>query len=198
MNAENYIRVFTDLRDAEKELTKNSGDSFCTYTHLVPPLPDWTNKTYKYKEHNINLYNLSCSCQKYKDLAEVYAERDVRRICEHVFAKVKSTKAKEYVDDLTYRLMEASAIYCEMERYITYLDGQEIILGRKDNSDWINIYTTIPTYFDLKKKLEIKYYTYSYSIAEKRWAYNSHPCCDVQMIKIIESFIKFDINKELK
>lgn len=137
------IPVYDDLRNVEGKNKQTKGESLKSdYIHLVPPMPKWTDKEYTSQNETQNVYRLTCTCDDYKERAELFEERDVRIICRHLFWKLTKTRAYRFLDKLTELLAHDSAFYREWIHYKSDFEGRDMIIGKTNlyTSGWLNIY----------------------------------------------------------
>lgn len=182
---QNSIKVYSDLRVAEKNYFRQPEQpQFQIYSHVLPALPDWTDKEYKCKEEIVNLFNLTCTCREYKLKSRKYPHRDIRGLCIHIFTKIKHSKAKEHLDQLSFMLLQNAAVFGEKYLLKGSMEGKYIYIGVTPRNEWINIYTQFPVYYNLGKKDET-YFKYSYSVKQDRWAYGTYPYNELNMKPVI-------------
>ena len=163
------LPTFTDLRDlehhAKQVIEKEEQPEDTPYLHLVPPLPKWTNKTYRTQNEKQNLYNLTCTCSEYTAKAKRYDERDIRRLCIHLYYKLTETKAQQFIDDLTKLIMKA-AVFHKEKRWLKHnWSGGIMVIGFADETDWVNVY--LPTNEHCLR--------FAYNPVQRRFAHNASP-----------------------
>ena len=162
-------KLYSDLRkiSGDQQGPLNFGNNY--YIHHLPKFPAWTkNKIYNYSKHKIDLYNLKCNCDSQSEKREHYKDRDVRLLCKHLYYKILNSPLTKDIDSLTLLLMRSAAVWGEQHLYkYTYL-GQIIILGFKEPTEWVNVYS-------LNKANPEVYHRYSFNPISKRWSYNHLP-----------------------
>ncbi|MEW6506359.1 MAG: hypothetical protein AB1432_01305 [Bacteroidota bacterium] len=165
----NGIEVYGDLRELEKAYYKHKEKEGRTaekwYIHQIPKLPEWTNRTYYYKEFKQNPFQLKCNCPDFQERNKTYIGRDSRKLCYHLYLKLTTTKISEHIDELTLLLLEAQFKYRIKLFFKSHFYTSELILGFNDKNDWINIF--------LKEGDSWK--KYSYNQKELRWRYKIEP-----------------------
>ena len=185
-------KLYSDLRKLTKDNTGplNYGNNY--YIHQIPRFPNWTKgKLYNYSNHKIDLYNLQCNCNSQIEKRENYKGRDVRLLCKHLYYKILNSPVAKEIDSLTLLLMRRAAICGEQHLYkYTYLD-QIIILGFKELTEWVNVYS-------LNKANPEFYHRYSYNPISKRWSYNHLPINAELIQDVIIRNIKYQLPFEHK
>lgn len=172
MNKTEIIRgivIYDDIRELEKKLSKKHKEHELHkekwYAHQIPPLPEWTNRVYRYKQFKQNPFQLVCNCPDFQEKNKIYIGRDFRKLCYHLYIKLTSTKIKDHLDELTHIILESRFKYGQTKFYKNHFYGTNLILGFNDKNPWINIY--------LKENETWK--RYSYNEKEARWRYHREP-----------------------
>lgn len=171
----NGAPIFDDLRDLEKfQVQKKKIEEEAEkkyYIHQIPQLPKWTDRKYYYKPYTQNLFRLTCTCDEFKKKSLIYKNRDMRKLCYHLFWKLQTSKVAPLIDDLTTRLLIAHFKFGVNKFYKSAFMMRPLILGFNEKNDWISIF------------LERKdgWHQYSYNSKLRRWAYGIIPE-DVMML----------------
>lgn len=180
-------KLYSDLRKLpkDKDGPLNFGNNH--YIHQIPHFPAWTKgKQYNYSHHKIDLYNLQCNCDSQLEKRENYKGRDVRLVCKHLYYKILNSPITQEIDSLTLLLMRSAAIWGEQYLYKYKYLGKVIILGFKESTEWINVYS------ESKYNLE-EYHRYSYNPILKRWSYNNFPEYGPLIPDLIKRIIQFQL-----
>lgn len=163
---------YDDIRVALKETILKVESE---YIHLIPPLPDWCNKTYLINdngiEYSINIYNLTCTCNEFKEKLELYTPREVRSLCSHLRYKISNTKIAEYLDEVTSLLVKETASASKIKYYSYEIAGRQIIIGL-NKTQWVKVFTKAKRN---KADPEGNFTKYSYNLKQGRWSYNISP-----------------------
>jgi len=179
------IPEFDDLRKVKQELPKIYGSYY--YIHRVPKLPSFTDKTYRYKEVEMNLYHLTCTCQKFHDkLLLNYENRDIRRICIHLYYKLISSAAKKDIDQLTQVLMEAAVKHDARYFYKYYFrkENKDVYISFAEHTEWINVFLQV------RNEDDADYIRFGYNAVLNRWNYGKSPALAGKIEYVIDSIIK--------
>lgn len=176
-------KEFTDIRIAEKAISRNPFSAPNYYIHLLPRLPEWTDRIYYYKTgpttfEKQNLYHLTCTCSTFKEKKKVFEGRDIRVLCKHLFYKLTETKAKKYLQELDVLLMRSAVIFHEMYLYKYTIKKKDVILGFKQDTDWVNVYT---------HNIADTYIKFSYHPIKRTWSYGIAPPNHTMLILAINS-----------
>src|SRR5690606_29638152 len=111
-----------------------------------------------------NPYYVECNCDDYFKRAALYPERDIRRVCVHLFykycSKSKNNPGYNYnVDLLTGLLLIDQFKYGNQSLYRLKIKNKTILLGIHSETDWISVYSD-----------ENGWCRFSYSVKFDRWA----------------------------
>lgn len=155
-NLHGVIKSFKDLR----KINHNDKKPEHYYIHSIPKLPSWTNKKYKCSGEIVNLFNLTCTCEDFINRSRLFSERDIRKACKHIYYKLRDTKASEYIDKLTFKLLEAGVFHGEQHLFEYNIKNKKVILGFGESEEWVNVYA----------KNEGNYSRYSFNIKQQRWS----------------------------
>ncbi len=182
--------LYTDIRKLQKDPDSplNPGQNF--YVHNLPKFPSFMRgKTYRYAEHEMDLYNLRCSCEYQSSKREIYQGRDIRLLCKHLYYKILKTSAAKELDPLTLELMKNAVLWSEKHLYRYRYMEQDIILGFKEGTSWVNVYS--PNKFN-----PIECHRYSYNPITTRWSYNNQPEYGDLIPDLISRVIKYSLTFE--
>jgi hypothetical protein len=166
----NEIKEYDDLRKVKADVQKRYG-IYC-HIHRIPPLPSFTDKIYRYKDEEMNLYHLTCTCDAYHDkLLLKYEPRDIRSICIHLYYKLITSAAKKYLDQLTLILMEAAVKHNAryLYRYYFSKEKKEVYLSFAEHTEWINIFMQV------RSEEDADFVRFGYNHAQHRWNYGKAP-----------------------
>jgi|GEM_PF-1659830 len=189
----NEIKEFDDLRKVSANLQKRYGSFY--HVHKVPTLPSFTDKTYHYKDVEMNLFNLTCTCDSYNDkLLLQHEQRDIRCLCVHLYYKLISSAAKRYIDQLTLILMEAAVKHNAQYfyKYSFLKEKKDVYFSFSEHTDWINVYLQV------RSDEDADYVRFGYSYKQHRWNYDEAPAFASKIEYIAESIIKNQLPYEYK
>lgn len=175
---------YSDLRkiQQDKHGPLNPGENY--YVHKLPKFPlSLKDKRYKYKEYHLDVYNLRCSCDSQKEKREEFPDRDIRRLCKHLYYKISSSWIKEYVDSLSLELTKSAALFGEKHLYKYTYKNNEIVFGFQENSPWVNVYA--PNNFNPEV-----HHRYSFDPIKNRWSYNCKPEYAILFEDVIKRLIE--------
>lgn len=178
---------YSDLRKLkqDKQSPLYPGENY--YVHQVPEFPSGLKeKRYRYKEFQLDVYSLRCTCDLQKEKREIYKDRDIRKICRHLYYKISSSWIKQYVEPLTMLLMKSAAIYNEKHLYRYEYKKSPVIFGFKEETLWVNVYTKNKNYPD-------EIFKYSFNPLTKRWSYNFKPEYYALFEDVIQRTIKYNL-----
>jgi hypothetical protein len=113
----------------------------------------------------VNVKKLSCTCPDFVKNRSHYAERDVRRVCAHIYDKLYQTKVEKNFNPLLQLIIR----YARKERNFHKLktDNGDFVFGFSKNSPWIKVIAIISNTPQIG----------SFNILEDRWAYDEEPEC---------------------
>lgn len=180
------ISEFTDLRIAEKEIQTVPDLARNYYIHLLPQLEYawWTVKDYKYKEDRVNLYKYTCTCSEHQQRAEQFLKpRDVRRACRHIYWKLKETRLKQHIDDLSFLILNSAVLHNELLHFKYEYLGNQYYYGFKPGTNWINVYM----------QEEGTFRRFGYNPIEGRWSYKSEPKNGTYAILMMENITQYQL-----
>lgn len=108
----------------------------------------------------VNVKKLSCTCPDFVENRSHYAERDVRRVCAHLYDKLYQTKVERNFNPLLQLIIR----YARKERNFHKLmtDNGDFVFGFSEGSPWVKVIAII------RNTPQIG----SFNILEDRWAYN--------------------------
>jgi hypothetical protein len=141
------------------------------YSHQLPEFPIWTNRNRKIQGETINLYSLTCTCADYSERSLQHNERDVRKVCRHLYLGFIRHRER-ILDELSKLLMDQQLKY-GVEQLYKYDDFT--FLGTQAKSYWIKIYT-------LQNE---SWRHYSYNREEKRFNFNQNPPQKIRELPVL-------------
>ena len=111
----------------------------------------------------VNVKKLSCTCPDFVKNRSHYAERDVRRVCAHLYDKLYQTK----VEKNFHPLFQLMIRYARKEHnfYKLIAENGDFVFGFSKGSPWIKVIAII------NQTPQIG----SFNILEDRWAYDEEP-----------------------
>lgn len=162
-------RKYSDLRKIGDEI--NYFPHLLCQPYLVPALPKHLDKIFEFNGIKTNPYKLECDCDYFFKYAPHYEDRDIRRVCIHIYYKLVyhpfrkfHGATSKYLDELTLLLLENQIQHGREHIYkFTFLD-RLIILGLSTNPEWINVYLWDERWVKL-----------GFNHKENRWRYNHKP-----------------------
>lgn len=113
---------------------------------LLPKLPEKHNhiamissRKMVQMDYRVNLYNLTCSCPRFRQIRGHYPKNDIRRLCRHLRKELDATKMNLLFDDLTQGVISFRV------RDLCYsrepLHNSEMIVGFHPRSAIVRVYT---------------------------------------------------------
>jgi len=183
--ANNEIKEYDDLRKVSTDLEKRYGSYY--HVHKIPLLPSFTDKIYRYKDVEMNLFHLTCTCDSYHDkLLLKYEPRDIRGICIHLYYKLISSAAKTSIDQLTHVLMEAAVKHNAQYFYKYYFrnENKEVYLSFSEHTEWINIFMQV------RNEDDADFIRFGYNHTQHRWNYGKSPALAPKIEYIAGAIIK--------
>lgn len=181
----NEIKEYDDLRKVKSDLQKRYGEYY--HVHKVPALPSFTDKVYRYKDEEMNLYHLTCTCGMYHDkLLLKYEPRDIRGLCVHLYYKLITSAAKKYLSQLTLVLMEAAVKHNAQYFYKYYFskEKKEVYLSFAEHTEWINVFIQV------RDEDDADFIRFGYNQSLHRWNYGKAPAIAAKIEYIAETIIK--------
>jgi len=177
-------KKYSDLRKLKQDATGplNPGENY--YVHPLPLFPlKVKDKRYRYKEFHLDVYNLRCTCEDQIAKREEYQDRDIRKLCKHLYYKISSSWLKQYVDSLSLELLKNSVFFGPEHLYKYEYKKSLIILGFRSETEWVNVYAPNIHHPEEHKR-------YSFNPSTKRWSYNSKPEYGILFEDVIHRLIK--------
>lgn len=98
----------------------------------LPTIPDKFKRIYRAKardggeKYDVNLRALTCSCPEFISTRSNWPERDLRRVCEHIYDKLYQTKVERDFDSLSRLLIRYGR---SIERFYEYNDAEVYALA---------------------------------------------------------------------
>lgn len=177
--------LYSDLRKLKKDESSpvRLGENY--YVHYIPRLPSWLKgKHYRYSNHKLDLHNLKCDCEAQGEKLEFYKARDVRAICKHLYYKLINSELIKELDSLTLLLMRSAVLWGEAHLYKYVYKGDVIVIGFKENSEWVNVYTKND--FD-------QFHRYSFNPSTNRWSYGKGARYSELLPDLIKRIIEYQL-----
>lgn len=180
----NEFELIDDIRVLSNAQT-DYGPNYFIYQ--FPMLPARLNKIYFSKQEKINLFEFTCTCEKFKENAMLYQERDIRKACKHIYYKASADWLKEVIDPITIQLLKAviSGGYNYLYKVNIYKKDYYFILN--PHSAWVKV--IIPVEENICRE-------FHYHTIQKRWGYSSIPENDIFVVDQINSIIKSQLPVE--
>lgn len=162
------VLIFSDIRDIEDHKKRIPSYEIISskFSFIVPELPKWCNKIYRFNDVKINPYQLKCSCKESQTKRKHFEARDVRVICKHIYWKISKTQIRDHVDNLTLEVMKLVGIFGSNKFLKLNVNGEDVHLAFKSKNDWITVLT---------KQVNDSWRKWGYNPFEERWSYEEMP-----------------------
>lgn len=177
-------KKYSDLRKLKQDPFSplNPGENY--YIHQLPQFPlKVKDKRYRYKEFHLDVFNLRCTCEDQKAKREEYQDRDIRKLCKHLYYKISSSWLKQYLDSLSMELMKNSALFGPEALYKYEYKKSFIIFGFRSETEWVNVYAPNIHHPDEHKR-------YAFNPVTIRWSFKSQPQYGLLFEDVIHRLIK--------
>ena len=180
-------KLYSDLRKLQTDIDTPLSKGQNYHVHKVPRFPSWMKgKVYRYTDHKMDLYNLKCDCSSQIEKQELYANRDVRSLCKHLYYKILKTSSLKEIDQLTLMLMRSAVLWGEDHLYKFRYLNHDVIFGFKEAIDWVNVYAPDKVTPEL-------FHRYSYNPLNHRWSYDNIPEYGSLFTDLISRIIKYQL-----
>jgi hypothetical protein len=145
--------------------------------YSLPALVGVSKQSITAGRNKVNLFNLSCSCKDYRASVSVYARRDIRRVCKHIYSKLFS-EVEDKLDDLSKLILHNQFWFGQTNVKKIFFYNMELYVGLHRNSKIISVF--------LKKEIWDKYV---FDIVLKDWINLNKPFDDNQLQNELIKFI---------
>jgi hypothetical protein len=153
-----------------------------SHSYLLPRKDDILNETRQISKYKYNAHHLTCSCKEYRERTRFYPQRDIRRLCKHLYGSLLTEHISK-LDQLTKLLVETNF----------WLGRQLLFKARESKEDF---------YFTIKIPIEKIYIflknshwlRYEYSLSEDFWINNIYPRNHDKLVSKIKKFISRNLD----
>ena len=180
------VRTPRSSRDEAVAEDKTSG----TLEHLIvnlsidepPKQLDWkfrtdgTGKSY----FNVNLTDITCTCESFTTRRSRFASNDIRRFCGHIIRGYEKSGAWPEPEGIVATLLASGPpeggcwAYDDIAR-TELSSGEYVYFGTKQDREWIDVYARGRRKSDVRGKYTGNYGKFGFNIIEKKWSFGSAP-----------------------
>ena len=146
----------------------------------LAPLPGEFDRVLKLKSHSaphrvydVNLARLECSCTDFSEHRQIFASRDVRRVCKHLRMLLERRKAVDFFDEVGQAILRPSRTGSRTVsgvREAGFFGFADIVLGWEPSSPWISVITRRGPSGPLERCAR-----YTYHVGDRRGAHGQAP-----------------------
>jgi len=138
-------------------------------------------------EYEINLSLLACTCPDFVKRRSGFAGRDARRICKHLYHKIRPVSVRLFDPLLQVFLSEHQP---SPYLYQATMGGDNIVLfGITPGDEWLNVFTRRRHKGEMPGSFTGEYKRYGFSIARNGWAYGDRPAGADELRQLIAYFV---------
>ncbi|MBK8946649.1 MAG: hypothetical protein IPM32_15445 [Ignavibacteriae bacterium] len=138
-----------------------------------------TKKTLKVSRNEVNLYTLQCSCKYYRTMAKLFPNRDIRRICSHIYMKI-TNEGDQYFDEITKLLIHAKFWFGQEILTYSLINNTSMYVGLNKNFSRVIVHL-----------LEDNWKRYIFDFIEETWFDNKIPYNHYQIINNVVKIINY-------
>ena len=126
--------------------------------------------------YNVNLEDMTCTCNDFYEIRTNFPKYDIRRFCKHIRYAISKRGLDNQLPEYAQYIFNDPYSY-KLKQYfiIKQINGHEVVLGFIPDNEWINIYSRRKKKNDMPGINTGKYQRYGYNYREKRWSYGIAP-----------------------
>ncbi len=162
---------------------------------LLPQLPNDHNHTalipsrkLMHMDYRVNLFHLTCTCQRFRMVRGHYPKNDIRRMCRHLRKELEATNSLQLYDELTRGVLQFRV------RDLCYtrepLRNSEMIVGFHPRSSIVRVYTYRKTPNDpIEGPFSGHVDKFTFNHGQEIWVYGEPPPNSAEILTVIEQIM---------
>ncbi|MBF0370680.1 MAG: hypothetical protein HQL52_14605 [Magnetococcales bacterium] len=165
---------------AKKRKRIKDREKYCSPL-LLPTLPEEFDKSFhipsrlrRHKTYEVNLYQVTCTCYRFRRSRQYYPRNDIHRLCHHLRRELDRSKADLHFCELDRRILK-DRVRDRCYRKITVL-GTELAFGLKPHNDFVRVFTRVSSPEDpLSGPFTGPYDKFTFNAQQETWVYGEGP-----------------------
>jgi len=135
----------------------------------------------------INLFQMTCTCQDFIKRRKNFDKNDIRRPCKHLLNKLTRKKFIGKHDDLAQCIINHSPIKEKIA--LNHMTSGEAIIFCYNENNWIDVFTRKRKNGDKDGKYTGAYDRFGFNVEETRWSYGYAPPGALEIRAMIKGLI---------